>query len=198
MLGGELPVQGLDQKLVVNVPPGSRDGSVLRLAGQGMPDLRNPQRRGDLLATVVLGAPKAPTEPQRQALKASARLPVLRNGAGVLASSQQVRKAGGISLVAGGLLAMALQPGSLGAAGLLLLPALILLFVSQASRLPKLAIPAGIVGLAGLLALASQVDWQLLAFAGQAWPLLASTAGFALLIKVRNATRPAQRRPASA
>lgn len=53
LLGGEVKVPLLDgKKLTLNVPAGTSNGKIFRLSGQGMPTLRQPDRRGDLYVTL--------------------------------------------------------------------------------------------------------------------------------------------------
>lgn len=53
MLGGEIQVPTIDGKrLTLHVPAGTPNGRVFRLAGQGMPRLRQAEQRGDLYVTV--------------------------------------------------------------------------------------------------------------------------------------------------
>ena len=53
LLGGEtrVPVMG-GKTVALNVPPGTPNGQVFRLSGQGMPRLRAPTTRGDLYVTL--------------------------------------------------------------------------------------------------------------------------------------------------
>jgi len=63
-LGGVLRVPTLDGMAEVAVPPGTQTGTILRLAGRGMPDHGVPGR-GDLRVTVVLKTPDKLTERQK-------------------------------------------------------------------------------------------------------------------------------------
>ncbi len=66
VLGGEVEVPTPSgRKLALTIPPGTNNGRSFRLRGQGMPTLGNPSRRGDLLATVVVGLPEHLTEEQK-------------------------------------------------------------------------------------------------------------------------------------
>ena len=56
LLGAEVPLETLRGRLLVKIPAGVQSGSVLRLAGQGLPMLRKP-RRGDLLVRVKVVLP---------------------------------------------------------------------------------------------------------------------------------------------
>ncbi|HMN27234.1 MAG TPA: J domain-containing protein, partial [Caldilineaceae bacterium] len=50
LLGGEVQVPTLERPLVLTVPASTPNGKVFRLRGQGMPHLKQPDMRGDLLA----------------------------------------------------------------------------------------------------------------------------------------------------
>jgi curved DNA-binding protein len=56
LLGAEVPLETLRGRLLVKIPAGMQSGSVLRLAGQGMPVLRA-SRRGDLLVRIKVILP---------------------------------------------------------------------------------------------------------------------------------------------
>jgi len=65
VLGGEARVPTLKGRaLALTIPPGTQGGRVFRLAGQGMP--RPGGGFGDLLATVRITVPAAPTAEQRE------------------------------------------------------------------------------------------------------------------------------------
>jgi curved DNA-binding protein len=57
ILGGEIEVRSIDRKVKLTIPPETTSGKVLRLSGLGMPELRNPQKRGDLLVKVDIQIP---------------------------------------------------------------------------------------------------------------------------------------------
>ena len=52
VLGGEVAVSTLKGQISLRIPVGTRAGQVIRLRGQGMPQLRNPSEFGDLLVEV--------------------------------------------------------------------------------------------------------------------------------------------------
>jgi molecular chaperone DnaJ len=57
-LGAEIVTPTLDDKSVrVTVPAGTQTGRMLRLRGEGFPDLRNPSRRGDLYIKLMVKVP---------------------------------------------------------------------------------------------------------------------------------------------
>lgn len=57
ILGGETQVPTLDRPVALTVPAGSQNGKTFRLRGLGMPHLKNPDQRGDLLAEVSVQLP---------------------------------------------------------------------------------------------------------------------------------------------
>lgn len=65
VLGGEIEVQTLSKNIVLTVPPGSQSGKVFRLRGLGMPNLKNSNRRGDLLVELHVMLPTNLTEQQK-------------------------------------------------------------------------------------------------------------------------------------
>ncbi|HIQ04268.1 MAG TPA: J domain-containing protein, partial [Anaerolineae bacterium] len=58
ILGGETRVPTLDGSVMLTIPPETPNGKVFRLRGLGMPNLRNPDRHGDLYATVNVQLPQ--------------------------------------------------------------------------------------------------------------------------------------------
>ena len=66
VLGGDAEVATLKGKLKLKVPEGSQNGQRIRLAGQGMPKLGNPDRKGDLFVTLRPTLPKRPTSDERE------------------------------------------------------------------------------------------------------------------------------------
>jgi curved DNA-binding protein len=58
LLGGQVQVSTLDRTVKLTIPPGTANGKVFRLRGLGMPNLRNPDQRGDLYATVHVQLPQ--------------------------------------------------------------------------------------------------------------------------------------------
>lgn len=57
LLGGEAQVPALDKTVALTIPAGSQNGKTFRLRGLGMPHLKNPDQRGDLLAEVSVQLP---------------------------------------------------------------------------------------------------------------------------------------------
>ena len=69
LLGGEVKVPTLDRPLILNIPPETDNGKVFRLRGKGMPNLKHPDKHGDLYVEVVARLPKKLTEKQKTLLQ---------------------------------------------------------------------------------------------------------------------------------
>ena len=67
-LGAVLDVPTLDGKQKLKIKPGTQHGAMLRLNGQGLPNLRS-GRRGDLVAVVMIEVPRKLTEKQKNILQ---------------------------------------------------------------------------------------------------------------------------------
>lgn len=65
VLGGEVRVPTLEGDVMLKIPSGTQNGRVFRLKGKGMPLLRRPDERGDLLAKVDVQLPAKLTPEQR-------------------------------------------------------------------------------------------------------------------------------------
>ena len=65
VLGGEAAVETMSGAVVLTIPPGTQPGQTFRLAGRGMPQLRNPAVKGDLLVRVKVAIPRNLSEEQR-------------------------------------------------------------------------------------------------------------------------------------
>jgi curved DNA-binding protein len=65
LLGGEVPVPTLTGEVKLTLPPETQAGRAFRLAGQGLPKLRTPTERGDLLAHVVVRIPTGLSDRER-------------------------------------------------------------------------------------------------------------------------------------
>ncbi len=69
-LGAEIIVPTLDEKTVkVSVPSGTQNGRVLRLKGEGIPELHSPNRRGDLYIKLIVRVPTKLSIKARELLK---------------------------------------------------------------------------------------------------------------------------------
>ena len=53
-------------KLIVTVPPETANGKVFRLRSLGMPNLKNPQERGNLYVTVQVQLPRDLSQQERE------------------------------------------------------------------------------------------------------------------------------------
>jgi curved DNA-binding protein len=68
MLGGEAEVRTLTGKLLLTIPPGTQPDQVFRLAGRGMPFLKEPGMKGDLYVLVKVQIPKGLNARQKSLL----------------------------------------------------------------------------------------------------------------------------------
>jgi molecular chaperone DnaJ len=66
-LGGTIVVEGIDEKVSIQVPPGTQTHTLLKVKGKGMPRLDR-GGRGDLLVRAVVRVPESLTERQRELL----------------------------------------------------------------------------------------------------------------------------------
>lgn len=74
ILGGEFSFGLFGSDITVKVPPLTRPGSRLRVRGQGMPHLQNPELRGDLFIEVGLKMPSVVTPDYEKAMSDMAKL----------------------------------------------------------------------------------------------------------------------------
>jgi DnaJ-class molecular chaperone len=78
LLGGEVQVPTLKgTRLAVRIPPETQNGQAIRLRGQGMPHLRNPDQAGDLYVEVRTVLPTHLTAEEKDLIH---RLAELREG----------------------------------------------------------------------------------------------------------------------
>ncbi len=73
VLGGETRVATLDGNVVLTIPPGTQPGQSIRLGGRGMPNLRTPEKRGNLYARIKVQLPRNLNAEQRQLFEELAR-----------------------------------------------------------------------------------------------------------------------------
>jgi curved DNA-binding protein len=73
VLGGEAVVRTLGGDVKLKIPPETQSGRIIRLAGQGMPKLRDSQTRGDLKVTVRVMIPQRLTARERELFQELAR-----------------------------------------------------------------------------------------------------------------------------
>lgn len=74
VLGGEATVATLTGKATLNIPAGTQPGQLIRLRGQGMPHLREPSQRGNLLVKVQVRLPKQLSDRERELFQELAKL----------------------------------------------------------------------------------------------------------------------------
>jgi curved DNA-binding protein len=58
MLGGEVEVPTMTGRVKLTIPAGTQPEQKIRIAGRGMPQLKNPQSKGDLIVQVKVRVPK--------------------------------------------------------------------------------------------------------------------------------------------
>ena len=71
-LGAEVEVPTIDGKAMLTIPKGAPHGTMLKLAGKGLPNLRS-QRRGDMGVVVLIEVPKKLSARQEELLREFAK-----------------------------------------------------------------------------------------------------------------------------
>ena len=66
ILGGKVNVPTLERPVELTIPPGAANGKKFRLRGLGMPNLRNPEQRGNLYAIIQVQLPQNLSEEERK------------------------------------------------------------------------------------------------------------------------------------
>jgi DnaJ-class molecular chaperone len=74
VLGGEAEVETLNGKIKLNVPEGTQPEQVFRLAGRGMPSVKNANEKGDLYVRLKVQIPKYLSPKQRELLEEASRI----------------------------------------------------------------------------------------------------------------------------
>jgi curved DNA-binding protein len=74
ILGGEAEVQTMTNKVKLTIPPGTQPEQVFRLANRGMPQLKSPNNKGDLLVRLKVEIPKYLSSKQRELLDEASKL----------------------------------------------------------------------------------------------------------------------------
>ena len=69
ILGGEVEVQTLKNRVSLKVPPESQNGQRIRLKGQGMPKLGSENSRGDLFVAIRPKMPKKLTDEEQELIR---------------------------------------------------------------------------------------------------------------------------------
>lgn len=66
ILGGEVEIAAIEKRIKLKIPPETDNGKTFRLKGLGMPNLKNPNRMGDLLVTIDVKLPKNLSKEEKQ------------------------------------------------------------------------------------------------------------------------------------
>jgi len=74
ILGGETDVETPTGRVKLSIPAGTQTDQVFRLAGRGMPHLKNPNTKGDLFVKLKVQIPKYLSSKQRELLEEAARI----------------------------------------------------------------------------------------------------------------------------
>jgi len=74
VLGGEAEVGTMTGNVLLTIPPGTQPDQVFRVAGRGMPQLKNSEIKGDLYVRVKVQIPKRLNARQKSLLEEVARL----------------------------------------------------------------------------------------------------------------------------
>jgi curved DNA-binding protein len=69
ILGGDAEVETLDGKIKLGIPAGTQPEQVFRLAGRGMPHIRDPKEKGDMFVKLKVQIPKYLSSKQRELLE---------------------------------------------------------------------------------------------------------------------------------
>jgi curved DNA-binding protein len=74
ILGGEAEVETMTGKVKLTIPPGTQPEQVFRVAGRGMPHLKNPSSRGDLFVRLKVEIPRYLSSKQRELLEEASKI----------------------------------------------------------------------------------------------------------------------------
>jgi curved DNA-binding protein len=66
VLGGEVTVPTVSGNILLKIPAGTQPGRTFRIAGRGMPSLRDPNRRADLYVRANIEIPRSLTPRQKE------------------------------------------------------------------------------------------------------------------------------------
>ena len=67
--GGEVRIPALERSLTLMIPARTNANRTFRIRGKGMPQLGNPDKRGDMFARVRLVLPDALTDPEVNSIR---------------------------------------------------------------------------------------------------------------------------------
>jgi curved DNA-binding protein len=76
ILGGETDVETPTGKVKLTIPAGTQVDQVFRLAGRGMPHLKDPKTKGDLFVKLKVQIPKQLSSKQKELLEEASRIKV--------------------------------------------------------------------------------------------------------------------------
>jgi curved DNA-binding protein len=74
VLGGEAEVETMTGKVQLTIPAGTQPEQVFRLAGRGMPHLKNPGTKGDLFVRLKVEIPRYLSSKQRELLEEASKI----------------------------------------------------------------------------------------------------------------------------
>ena len=74
ILGGEAEVETMTGKVKLTIPPGTQPDQVFRVAGRGMPQLKSPSNKGDLLVRLKVEIPRYLSSKQRDLLEEASKI----------------------------------------------------------------------------------------------------------------------------
>src|SRR5512138_872813 len=74
LLGGEAEVETFQGKIKLSVPAGTQPEQIFRLAGRGMPSVKNAKEKGDLYVRLKVQIPKYLSPKQRELLEEASRI----------------------------------------------------------------------------------------------------------------------------
>jgi curved DNA-binding protein len=74
ILGGEAEVETMTGKVKLTIPPGTQPEQVFRVAGRGMPQLKSPSNKGDLLVRLKVEIPRYLSSKQRELLEEASKI----------------------------------------------------------------------------------------------------------------------------
>jgi curved DNA-binding protein len=74
ILGGEAEVETPAGRVKLGIPPGTQPDQVFRLAGRGMPHLKDPNKSGDLYVKLKAQVPKYLSSKQRELIEEASRI----------------------------------------------------------------------------------------------------------------------------
>jgi curved DNA-binding protein len=74
VLGGEVTVPTLSGTIKLNITPHTRSGKTLKLKGMGIPDYKNPEKKGDLFIKLIIQIPEKFTPKEIELFKEMLKL----------------------------------------------------------------------------------------------------------------------------